>query len=672
MNKLSLLTLAISIFMISCKQNQNQPNTQNTAEHTGASDFKWQTEQFADLRILRYQIPGWEKLSLKQKKLAYYLTQAGLAGRDIFWDQQYRYNLEIRRALENIVENYKGEKGEEWDQFMIYTKRVWFSNGIHHHYSHVKLKPGFSAEFFDGLLAETSTEISAEAKAVIFNDEDAKCVSKDPDKDLLLASAVNFYDADISEKEAIDFYKAQMKENDTTPISYGLNSKLVRENGEIVEKVWKVGGMYGSAIAEIVKWLEKAREVAENKQQSKALGLLIEYYQTGDLEKWDAYNIAWVNDTESDVDYINSFIEVYHDPIGYKATYETVVQVKDLDASEKMAVISENIQYFEDNSPILDQHKKKDVVGVSYRMINVVGEAGATTPSTPIGVNLPNANWIRATHGSKSISLANIESAYDHASGSGILEEFTFTTEELERAKKYSEISSKMHTALHEVVGHASGQLEPGVGTPKETLKNYSSTLEEARADLVALYYIMDPKLIELGLIESLEVGKAEYDAYIRNGLLLQLRRLELGDNIEEDHMRNRALIAGWAYDMGQAQGVIERKRVDGKTYFVINDYDKLRAIFGEQLMKIQAIKSTGNYFEGRKLVEGYGVKVKEEIHQEVLDRTEKLNIAPYAGFIQPQMVPVMDGDSISDINIEYPDDFTEQMLYYAREYSFL
>ncbi len=674
MKKVSWLTLAISVFMMSCNptENNNQASAEAETETKKQFDFQWQTEQFADLRILRYQIPGWEKLSLQQKKLAYYLNMAGLAGRDIIYDQLYRHNLEIRKALENIVKNYQGEKDTNWEALTTYAKRVWFSNGIHHHYSHAKLEPGFEQSYLEQLLKETNTNLSVEAQAAIFNDQDMKGVSKDPDKDLVLASAVNFYEPGITEQEVLDFYQAMADSTDATPVSYGLNSKLVKENGKLVEKKWHLNGMYGSAIAEIIKWLEKAQAVAENEQQAKALGLLIEYYKTGDLETWDAYNIAWVQDTGSDVDYINSFIEVYHDPLGYKATYETVVQVKDLDASEKMAVIIDNIQYFEDQSPILDEHKKEEVVGVSYRMINVVGEAGATTPATPIGVNLPNSGWIREQHGSKSISLTNIEGAYENARGEGFLEEFAFTTEEVERAKKYGAISSKMHTALHEVVGHASGKTEPGKGDTKAILKNYYSTLEEARADLVALYFIMDEKLMELNLIDTMAVGKAEYDNYIRNGLMLQLRRLKPGEIIQEDHMRNRQLVAAWAFEMGQKDNVIERKTLDGKTYFVINDYDALRDIFGQQLKEIQRIKSQGDYEAGRALVEKYGVQVDADIHAEVLRRTEKLNIAPYAGFIQPIMKPIVDGDSLTDIEIEYPTDFTEQMLYYGENHSFL
>lgn len=671
MKKFSLFLIGSAI-MISCNETPIEQAAVEGNEHE--SEFQWTTEKFGDIQILRYQIEGWEKLSLQQKKLAYYLTQAGLAGRDITWDQFYRHNLEIRSALENIVKEYKGDKDSDlWNNFMVYTKRVWFSNGIHHHYSNVKMKPAFSMEDFESLLAETNTEISQEAKEVIFNDKDAKKVSKDSSSDLVLSSAVNFYDPDISEEEASAFYKNQIDTTDKRPISYGLNSKLVRNaDGEIEEKVWKIDGLYGSAISEIVKWLELAKGVAENEAQANALGILIDYYKTGDLKKWDEYNVAWVGVTEGDIDYINSFIEVYDDPLGYKATYETVVQVKDLDASEKMSVISENIQYFEDNSSIMEEHKKKEVVGVSYSMINVVGEAGATTPATPIGVNLPNANWIRKEHGSKSVSLANIEHAYDQAKGNGILEEFTYTKEELERAKKHANASSKMHTALHEVVGHASGQINDGIGTPKETLKNYASTLEEGRADLVALYFIVDPKLMELGLVESGDVGKAEYDSYIRNGMMLQLRRLEIGDDIEEDHMRNRQLVASWAYEHGKAENVIEKKVLDGKTYFVVNDYEKLRVLFGELLREIQRIKSEGDYEAGKNLVETYGVKVDPEIHKEVLERTKKFEVAPYLGFIQPELEPVMENGEITDVLVNYPKDFQKQMLMYAEKYSFL
>ncbi len=678
MKRIGFLAFA-SIFFMSCNQ-QTTEVTEGTeqdsvvTEETIPADWEWETEQFADIRMLRFRIEGWNKLSLDQKKLAYYLTQAGLSGRDIVWDQYYRHNLEIRKALENVLKNYDGDtETPDWEKYVLYVKQIWVHNGIHHNYGNFKVMPEFSKDYFQSLLNATETSLSEEALDAMFNDKDLKKVSKDPKQDLVLASAVNFYDADITEQEAIDFYKKKMVDGDKRPISYGLNSKLVRnEAGGIEERVWSAKGMYGEAITEIVKWLELAKGVAENQAQADALALLIEYYNSGDLKKWDEYNVAWVKATEGDIDYINSFIEVYDDPLGYKATYETVVQFKDFDASEKMKVISDNIQFFEDNSPIMDEHKKPNVTGVTYKMVNVIGEAGATTPMTPIGVNLPNANWIRTEHGSKSVSLMNIEVAYEHAKGAGFLEEFTFTKEELERSKAYSSISSKMHTALHEVVGHASGRINDGIGTPKETLKNYSSTLEEGRADLVALYYIMDEKLMELGLVDTLDVGKAEYDSYIRNGMMLQLRRLKVGEQIEEDHMRNRQLVAAWAFEMGKEDNVIERKTLDGKTYFVVNDYTKLRAIFGEQLREIQRIKSEGDYEAGKNLVETYGVQVDAQLHQEVLDRTASLNIPPYSGFVQPVLKQVMEGDSLIDIEVTYPKDFTKQMLMFGEKYSFL
>jgi len=657
-------------FLMAC----NQPEKQQAEEpKKDSTEFVWQTEQFADIKIIRYQIPGWDKLSAQQKELVYYLTEAGYAGRDIIWDQNYRHNLSIRRALENIAANYKGDKNTaDWNKLMEYSKRVWFSNGIHHHYSNTKIKPEFSEAYFDQLLSETGTQLNAEAKAVIFNDEDLKKVNLDPEKDLVAGSAVNFYEPGITEKEVDAYYSKIIKKGEKQPIEYGHNSKLVRGKNGLEEKVWKLGGMYSEAIEKVIYWLEKAVGVAENQKQADALKILIDFYKTGDLKTWDAYNIAWSQATEGDIDYINSFIEVYHDPKGFKGTYESIVQIKDFDASERMAKLEQNVQWFEDNSPILDQHKKKNVTGVTYKVVNVAGESGDASPSTPIGVNLPNNNWIRATHGSKSVSLGNIVEAYSMAGGKGILAEFCLTEEELKRSEEHGKLSDKLHTALHEVVGHASGQIEEGIGVPSETLKNYANALEEGRADLVALYYLLDPKLVELGLIPSLEVGKAEYDSYIRNGLMLQLRRLKVGEVIEEAHMRNRQMIAKWAYEMGKKDNVIEKVTKDGKTYFRINDYEKLRVLFGELLKEIQRIKSQGDYKAGRDLVENYGVQVDADIHKEVLARTEKLNIAPYGGFINPRLVPVMQGDKIVDVKVEYPADFTEQMLEYGKKYSFL
>ncbi|NBC05779.1 MAG: dihydrofolate reductase, partial [Bacteroidetes bacterium] len=598
---------------------------------------------------------------------------AGLEGRDIMYDQNYRYNLEIRRALDKIVGGYEGERsGEEWDNFMVYAKNVWFSNGIHHHYSNDKFTPEFSQAYFEGLMADVGVTLSEEAMRAVFDPEfDTKKINQSAD-DLVAASAVNFYDPDITQAEAEAFYAEKKATLENERVSMGLNSKLVRnEAGELEEAVWHADGMYGGAIEQIVFWLEKAAEVAENDAQANALRLLIDYYNTGDLETWDKYNVAWVQATEGDIDYINSFIEVYNDPLGYKGSYENIVQITDFDASERMGVVSENAQYFEDNSPIMDAHKKKDVVGITYRVVTVAGESGDASPATPIGVNLPNANWIRAKHGSKSVSLGNIISAYDKAGGGGMLEEFAHDEAEMARDREHSVLASKMHTALHEVIGHASGQLEEGVATPKETLKNYASPLEEARADLVALYYIMDPKLQEIGLVPSDEVGKAEYDSYLKNGYMLQLRRIEPGNQIEQAHMRDRQMIARWTIERGTENGAIEIVKREGKTFIDIKDYAKVRELFGELLREVQRVKSQGDYEAGRQLIETYGVKVDPELHEEVLNRVAKLNIPPYGGFINPRLVAVEDenGD-ITDITVAYPEDFTQQMLRYGSEYA--
>ena len=674
---------SIAQVLTESKRKDTSKNTANVSNNSNSSSsfqqddgFKYLTEQFADLRIVRYRIPGWDRLSLNQKKLVYFLTQAGYSGRDIIWDQNYRHNLAIRHALESIITKYNGNKNDSnWEYFMVYTKRVWFSNGIHHHYSMDKILPRFSRDYFTELLTQAKVNLDAEIINAMFDPKiDAKKVSLDPNKDLLLASATNFYDPDITEKEAQDFYENMIDKNSKKPISYGLNSKLVKnEDGTISEKVWKLDGMYGDAIREIIMWLEKAVLVAENPQQSKALKLLIEYYQTGDLKTWDKYNVYWAAATDGDIDYINSFIEIYNDPLGYRGSFESIVEINDFEASERMSMVADNIQWFEDNSPLMKAHKKKNVKGVSYKVVNVAGESGDASPSTPIGVNLPNANWIRADHGSKSVSLGNIIDAYAKASSGGFAEEFAFTEAEVDRSKKYGELAGKMHTALHEVVGHASGKLNSGVGTPKETLKNYASTLEEGRADLVALYYMMDPKLVELGLMPSLEVGMTEYDGYIRNGMMVQLRRIKPGDVIEESHMRNRQMVASWAYENGKEENVIEKLYVDGKTYFKINDYQQLRVLFGELLREIQRIKSEGDYESGKTLVEEYGVQVDRKLHAEVIRRSQKLNIAPYGGFINPLLVADYDNDgNILDVTVEYPEDFTEQMLDYGLRYSLL
>mgnify|MGYP003635300526 FL=1 len=672
MKKILMVGLVASMVLQSCGDANN--DTKKVEENSKASEFNYLAEQFADLKIVRYQIPGWEKLSLKQKKLVYFLTQSGLAGRDMMWDQNYRHNLAIRTALESIVNNYTGDKeSEEWNSFMTYTKRVWFSNGIHHHYSNDKLKPEFSKEYFEGLLSATNTTLNAEAQEAIFGDADMKKVNLDPDKGLVKGSAINFYDADITEAEVDAYYASIIDKNDDTPLSYGLNTKVIRnKDGKLTEVAYKVDGLYGAALEKVVFWLEKAQAVAENEDQAEALGYLIEFYETGDLELWDKFNIKWVA-TEGDIDFIHGFVEVYNDPKGYKGSYEVITQITDFDASARMKVLQDNVQWFEDNAPLMDNHKKANVKGVTYKVVNVAGEAGDASPSTPIGVNLPNANWIRANHGSKSVSLGNIVSAYAGASGSGSLQEFAFNEEEIARAKAHGKIADKLHTALHEVVGHASGQIEKGVGTPKETLKSYASTLEEGRADLIALYYLMDEKLVELGLMESLEVGKEAYDSYIRNGMMLQLRRLNVGDDIEEAHMRNRQWISKWVFEKGAADNVIEQKVVEGKTYFVVNDYKKLQTLFGELLREVQRIKSQGDYEAGKALVENYGVKVDSAIHAEVLKRSEKLKSAPYGGFINPELVPEMDADgNIIDVKVTYPTDFTQQMLDYGKKYSTL
>lgn len=658
--------LFIASMVFSCTNDKKEPEVK---------EFSYNVEQFADIKILRYKIPGWENLTLKEQKLVYYLTQAGLAGRDIMWDQNYRYNLAIRKALENIYTNYTGDKTtEEWLAFETYLKRVWFSNGIHHHYSNDKLKPNFSKDYLNNLLMETSTKLDGVAFNVIFNDQDSKKVNQAKDVDNVALSAVNFYGPDVTSDDVINFYKNKKSPNPDKPLSYGLNSQLVKENGELKERVYKSGGLYSNAINEIIKWLELAKSVAENEAQGNALGLLIDYYKTGDLQTWDDYNVAWTAATDGNVDYINSFIEVYNDPLGYRGSYENIVQINDFDMSKKMAVLSDNAQWFEDNSPLMDEHKKDSVVGVTYKVVSVAGEAGDASPSTPIGVNLPNANWIRAAVGSKSVSLGNIINAYNNAGSTGRLKEFVHDNEELELEENYGQLADKLHTALHEVIGHASGQLNPGVGETKETLKNYASTLEEGRADLVGLYYLYNPKLQELGLVDDWKkIGMAAYDGYIRNGLMTQLIRLNLGDDVEEAHMRNRQWVSAWAFEKGAEDNVIEKVTRDGKTYFNINDYDKLHDLFGQLLRETQRIKSEGDFEAVEALVEGYGVKVDQAIHAEVLERNKQFPSPPYSGFVNPVLVPEMDDNGeITAIKVTQPDGFAEQMLAYSKSFNFL
>ncbi len=668
--KYLLSSLLIIGLLWSCNDTKKEP-----VETVEKKEFNYIVEQFADLKILRYQIPGFNELSLKEKKLVYYLTQAGLAGRDMMWDQNYRHNLKIRNVLENIYTTYKGDKTtNDWKAFETYLKRVWFSNGIHHHYSNDKLKPKFSSEYLNSLLTDTNTTLKGEAFEVIFNDTDNKKVNKKKDTDNVASSAINFYDPTLTDAEVEAFYKIAYKGPKDTPVEAGLNSKLVRENGKLVEKVWKSGGMYGKAIDEVIKWLEKAKEVAENEKQAKTLGLLIDYYKTGSLDTWDQYCIEWATSTEGNIDWINGFIEVYNDPKGYRGSYENIVQIKDFDMSRKMAVLSENAQWFEDNAPLVDSHKKANVVGISYKTVNVAGEAGDSSPSTPIGVNLPNNNWIRQQHGSKSVSLGNIISAYNSAGGSGRLKEFAHDAEEIELEEKYGKPADKLHTALHEVIGHASGQINQGIGQPKETLKNYASTMEEGRADLVGLYYLMDPKIQELGLVDDWEkIGKAAYDGYIRNGLMTQLIRINLGDDIEEDHMVNRQWVSAWAFEKGKAENVIEKMTHNGKTYYNINDYVKLRKLFGELLRETQRIKSEGDFNAAQELVESYGIKVDQVIHAEVLKRNAQFKSAPYSGFVNPVLVPkTNEKGEITNIKVVQPESFEGQMLEYAKQYNFL
>ena len=665
-----LLTFALVILVAGCQKTETQ-------------DFKWQIDQFSDLRILRYQVPGFDELPLAQKELIYYLSEAALCGRDIITAQNYKHNLTIRRTLDAIVEGYTGDRTDpQWEKFMVYTKRVWFSNGIHHHYATDKFIPGFTADYFAMLVKEsegaqfplaqgqTIDDLIVFLQPVIFDPTvDAKKVSQDSTKDLVTESAVNFYEG-VTQEEVEKYYKSIADEDDPTPISYGLNTRVVKKNGKVVEEVAYLNGLYGPAIEKIIYWLEKAAGVAENDQQRKVIEKLIEYYQTGDLEKFDEYNILWVDDVESRTDFINGFIEVYSDPMGMKGSWESVVNFKDLAATKRTDTIAANAQWFEDNSPTDSRFKRKEVKGVTAKVITAAMLGGDTYPSTPIGINLPNANWIRRTHGSKSVTLENITYAYDQASlGSGFGKEFSYSEEVLERAKKYGAQAGNLHTDLHEVLGHASGQLLPGVSP--EALKNYHSPIEEARADLFALYYLMDDKMVELGLLPNLDAAKADYDRGIRNGLMTQLTRIQPGKTIEQAHMRSRALVSHWVYEKGKPENVISKEIKGEKTYIVINDHQKLRQLYGELLEEVQRITSEGDYEAARDLVETYGVQVDQELHKEVLERYSKLKLAPYGGFINPAYTPVIKNGKIVDVKIEYPNDYVKQMLRYGKDYSF-
>nr|WP_273496232.1 dihydrofolate reductase [Rikenella microfusus] len=653
----------------------------NTADTT-ADGFQWQIDRFDDINVLRYQVPDFDSLTPRQKQFIYYLSQAAVSGRDILFDQNCKYNLPVRRTLEAIYTTYDGDKNSaDWQAFEKYLKKVWFANGVHHHYSGDKFKPEFSAEYFESLLASTPAEKLGDirgtlldtVKQVIFDPAlYPKRVDQTAGVDMIAASACNYYDG-VTQKEAEAFYTALTDTTDRQPISYGLNSQLVKDkDGQIAERVWSAEGMYGPAIREIVKWLELAAAVADTPQQEAYTRTLIEYYKTGDLKLFDRYNVAWVEDTESTVDYVNGFIENYGDPLGYKASWESTVNFKDFEATKTTQIISDNAQWFEDHSPIDPQYRKPHVKGVSAKVITVAMLGGDCYPSTPIGINLPNADWIRRDHGSKSVTIANITAAYDAAAaGNGFAEEFILRPEDRQLRAQWGTVGNNLHTDLHECLGHASGQLAPG--TKGDELKNYGSTLEEARADLFALYYMNDPKLVELGIIPTLDVAKAEYNNYMMNGLMTQLTRIEPGKNIEEAHMRNRALVAGWVYERGKNDKTVEFVTENGKTYVVVNDYDKLRGLFGELLKEIQRIKSEGDFKAGMELVENYGVKVDPTLHKEVLERYAALDIAPYSGFVNPRYVPVLDENGkITDVKIEYPTDYIQQMLTYSSDYSFL
>jgi dipeptidyl-peptidase-3 len=655
----------------------------NNPPDTGKPVFRFLVEQFSDLKIMKYTLDGFDQLSLNKKLLVYYLYQAALCGRDITWDQNYRHNLLVRKTLDHIMMNYKGDRNaEEFKNFTVYTKRVWFSNGIHHHYSSDKILPAFSKDYFSELVRSCWGKFPAEKDEspddfikrlipIIFDPSvDGKKICLDPTKDMIQASATNFYEG-VTQQEAEDFYKKLTNPNDAQPVWWGLNSKLLKEDGIIKEKVWKVGGMYSPAIEMMVMWLQKATEVAENEKQKAVLLKLIDYYKTGDLKTWDDYNVMWVKDTLSGIDIVNGFIEVYGDPLGRKATYESVVSIRNDEATKRAKLISSNAQWFEDHSPVNPRFKKKVVKGVSAKVITVMVLAGDCYPTTPIGINLPNSSWIRKEHGSKSVTLDNITYSYDQSAvGNGFLEEFCYSTQEREWSEKYGYLAGNLHTDMHECVGHGSGQLLDNVGP--DALKNYRSPLEEARADLFALYFIYDKKLVELGVMPNLDVARTEYNNYIRNGLMTQLVRIEPGKNIEQAHMRCRQLVSRWVYEKGLQDKVIEKIVKDGKTYYVINDYNKLRELFGQLLAEVQRIKSEGDYEAGKQLVEAYGVKIDQELHKEVLSRYARLNLSPYGGFLNAILTPVMKDGKIVDIRVEYQDDFVKQNLYYSKKYSFL
>ena len=646
--------------------------------------FHYTVEQFADLQILRYRVPGFEQLSLRQKMLVYYLSQAALEGRDILFDQNGKYNLQIRKLLETIYIHYQGDRTTaDFQQFEVYLKRVWFSNGIHHHYACDKFVPGFSAEYLTDLIAsvevavlplgkgETVQDMCDKLFPVIFDPEVMpKRVNQVDGEDLVLTSAANYYEG-VTQEEAEAFYAAQKaKGSQTEPVMYGMNSRLVKENGQMQEQVWKLGGMYSAALEKIVDWLEKAKAIAENETQHEVIRLLIDFYRTGDLHTFDAYSIAWLKDTASHIDFVNGFIESYGDPLGMKASWESIVDFKDTEATRRTEIISSQAQWFEDHSPVDVRFKKETVKGVSAKVITAAILAGDLYPSTAIGINLPNSNWIRSVHGSKSVTIGNLTEAYNRAArGNGFREEFVYSEEELKLLDTYADITDDLHTDLHECLGHGSGKLLPGVDA--DALKAYGSTIEEARADLFGLYYLADAKLVELGLVPDAEAYKAEYYSYMMNGLMTQLVRIEPGRTVEEAHMRNRQLIARWALEQGREANVVEMVVREGKNYVRVNDYMQLRALFGKLLAEVQRIKSEGDYEAARRLVEDYGVQVDPELHVEVLQRYERLHLAPYKGFVNPVYTLQTDAEgNVTDVQVSYTEGYAEQMLRYSREYS--
>ncbi|MBO4469682.1 MAG: dihydrofolate reductase [Bacteroidales bacterium] len=652
------ICLLAAITMISC-----------TVKNDKVEGFRYLVDEFADLKVMRYTIPGWEDLTLQQKEYAYHLAEAAKWGRDILWDQNSQGNIALRHALENILNNYTGERaGADWDAFVVYSKRVFFSNGVHHHYAEDKFFPECGREYFEGLLKAVGEDAGI-AEYVYDKTKGQQRRSTETSGDIVKLSAVNYYEG-VTRDEVEKYYESIEVKGDPHPIAYGLNTKVVKQDGKVVELPWKKGGIYDAAISHICEELAKAAEVAESEIQKNALALLIKYYETGDLRVWDEFNIEWVKDTVGTVDFINGFIEDYNDPLGRKGTWEGYVNIKDFDASRRTEIISRNAQWFEDNSPVDPRFRKKEVKGVSAKVINAVCLAGDSYPSTPIGINLPNADWIRKEHGSKSVTIANITHAYDYAakeSPRNMLDEFAWDDEEKAMVRKYGPWADEVHTDLHECLGHGSGQLLPGVSTT--AMGEYASALEEARADLFGLYYTADPKMVELGIMPDPEAYKAEYSSYIRNGLFTQFTRVELGRPNTEAHMQNRKLIAEWCYEKGAKDNVIEKKVRDGKTYFVVNDYEKLRGLFAELLAEIQRIKSEGDYAAGKYLIETYAVNIDPELHKEVKARYEALQLKPYGGFINPEIVPVKRFGKIVDYKVEYPDDFLGQQLEYGKKY---